>query len=172
MVASVEIPSPDLRMEVWKGRIEADMRQRYFARMAQVARARDRRLRVAVFFTSSATGVTALVDLGLGPGVFGVVTALLVAVSFTLEFGSVATSHTGFAVTWEGIYADFVDLWIESEQGNLSHQEVREALRRLEQRIVLVDQQSVPYRVNKRVLLQCFDRAEAYAPEDEVGVSS
>ena len=144
------------------------MRQRYFARMAEVARYRDRLLRVVVFFTSSATGVAALVDLGVDPGVFGVATALLVAVSFTLELGTAAMSHASFAVAWDRIHRDCIDLWIESERGALSHQETREALRAIEQRIALVDQSSVPYRVNRRVLEQCFDQAEKYAPDGEI----
>ena len=144
------------------------MRQRYFAQMAQVAHTRDRLLRVAVFFTSSAAGVTGFMDLGLGLGIFGIATALLVAVSFTLEFGTVTTNHTGFAVAWDRIHQDYMDLWIENERGGLSHQEARKALQAIERHIALVDQQSVPYRVNKRLLGQCFEQAENYAPDDEV----
>lgn len=153
----------ELRRALWNGRVEADMRQRYFSRMAQSASARDRVLRVIVFFTSSATAVTALADLGPGPEPFAFVTALLVAVSFTLEWGSVATKHSGFAVAWGRIHQDVLDLWTESERGELSHQQVRAALRAIERRMEPIDQQSIPYRVNRRVLAQCFDQAEAYA---------
>lgn len=172
MVASAEAPSPDVRREIWNGRIESDMRQRYFARMAHLARTRDRLFRVAVFFTSSATGVTAIADLGLDPAVFAIATALLAAVSFALEFGAVATNHTGFSVTWGRIHEDFLDLWVETERGVWSHRKLRDALRAIRQRIESVDQQSVPYRVNRRVLEQCLDQAEAYAPGDEGRVSS
>ena len=139
------------------------MRKRYFARMAQRAHVRDRVLRVAVFFTSSVTGVTAATDLGVGPEWFAFVTALLAAASFTLEFGAVAMKHTGFGVAWSRIYQDTLDLWTESEQGVLAHREVRAALRAIQRRIEPIDQQSIPYRVNTRVLTQCFERAEAYA---------
>lgn len=163
MEAAPKTPSADLRRALWNGRVEADMRQRYFSRMAQAASVRDRALRVIVFFTSSATGVTALTDLGLGPELFAFLTALLIAVSFTLEWGSVAMNHSGFAVAWGRIHQDVLDLWTESEQGELSHQEVRAALRAIERRIEPIDQQSIPYRVNKRILAQCFEQAEAYA---------
>ena len=56
-----------------------------------------------------------------------------------------------------------LDLWTESEQGALSHQEVRAALRAIERRIEPIDQQSILYRVNARVLAQCFEQAETYA---------
>ena len=139
------------------------MRQRYFSRMAQRAHVRDRALRIAIFFTSSATGITAVGDLGLGPGLFAFVTALLAAVSFTLEFGSMATKHTGFAVDWSRIYQETLDLWTESEQRGLLHDEVRTSLRAIQRRIQPIDQQSITYRVDTKVLTQCFDQAEAYA---------
>ena len=97
------------------------MRKRFFALLAQRAHVGDRVLRVAVFFTSSVTGVTAATDLGVGPEWFAFVTALLAAASFTLEFGAVAMKHTGFGVAWSGIYQDTLDLWTESEQGVLAH---------------------------------------------------
>ena len=139
------------------------MRQRYFARMAQRAHARDRALRVAIFFTSSATGVTAVGGLGLGPELFAFATAVLAAASFTLELGSVAMKHTGFAVDWGRIHQETLDLWTESERGGLLHEEVRTSLRAIERRIEPIDQQSITYRVDARVLAQCFDQAEAYA---------
>ena len=163
MEAVLETPSTDLRRALWNGRVEADMRQRYFSRMAQAANVRDRVLRVIVFFTSSATGVTALTDLGLGPEPFAFLTAFLVAVSFALEWGSVAMKHSGFAIAWGRIHQDVLDLWTESEQGGLSHQQVRAALRAIERRIEPIDQQSIPYHVNRRVLARCFEQAEAYA---------
>lgn len=158
-----ETPSAELRRELWNARVEADMRQRYFSRMAERAHVRDRALRVAIFFTSSATGVTAVGDLGLGPGVFALSTAILAALSFTLEFGSMAMKHTGFAVDWSRIHQETLDLWTESERGSLSHDEVRASLRAIQRRIEPIDQQSISYRVNTRVLTQCFDQAEAYA---------
>ena len=158
-----DAPSAELRRELWNARVEADMRKRYFARMAQRAHIRDRFLRAAVFFTSSATGVTAATDLGVGPEWFAFVTALLAAASFTLEFGAVATKYTGFAVAWSRIYQDTLDLWTESEQGGLLHPEVRAAVRTIQHRIEPIDQQSIPHRVNTRVLTQCFEQAEAYA---------
>lgn len=139
------------------------MRRRYFARMAQRAHVRDRALRVAIFFTSSATGVAAVGGLGLGPESFAVATALLAAASFTLELGSVAMKHPGFAVDWGRIHQETLDLWTESERGGLSHDEVRTSLRAIERRIEPIDQQSITYRVDARVLAQCFDQAEAYA---------
>ena len=159
----MDTPSADLRRELWNARVEADMRKRYFARMAQRAHVRDRVLRVAVFFTSSVTGVTAATDLGVGPEWFAFVTALLAAASFTLDFGAVATKHTGFAVAWSRIYQDTLDLWTESEQRILAHHDVRAALRAIQRRIEPIDQQSIPYRVNTQVLTQCFEQAEAYA---------
>ena len=158
-----ETPSAELRRELWNARVEAHMRQRYFSRMAQRAHVRDRALRIAIFFTSSATGITAVGDLGLGPGLFAFVTVLLAAVSFTLEFGSVAAKHTGFAVDWSRIYQEILDLWTESEQGGLSHDEVRKSLRAILRRIEPIDRQSITCRVDTRVLAQCFDQAEAYA---------
>ena len=100
--------------------------------MAERAHVRDRALRVAIFFTSSATGVTAVGDLGLGPGVFALSTAILAALSFTLEFGSMAMKHTGFAVDWSRIHQETLDLWTESERGSLSHDEVRASLRAIQ----------------------------------------
>ena len=134
-----------------------------FSRMAQRAHARDRGLRGAIFCTSSATGVTAVGDLGLGPELFAFVTALLAALSFTLELGSVATKHTGFAVDWSRIYQEVLELWTESERGGLSHDEVRASLGAVQRRIGPIDQQSIICRVDPRVLTQCFDQAEAYA---------
>lgn len=158
-----EIASAELRRELWNARVEADMRRRYFSRMAERAHVRDRALRVAIFFTSSATGVTAVGDLGPGPGLFALSTAILAAVSFTLELGSVAMKHTGFALDWSRIHQETLDLWTESERGSLSHDEVRASLRAIQRRIEPIDQQSISYRVNTRVLTQCFDQAEAYA---------
>ena len=163
MAMAGETASAELRRELWNARVEADMRQRYFSRMAERAHIRDRALRVAIFFTSSATGVTAVGDLGLGPGLFALSTAILAAVSFTLELGSVAMKHTGFAVDWSRIHQETLDLWTESERGSLSHDEVRASLRAIQRRIEPIDQQSISYRVNTRVLTQCFDQAEAYA---------
>ena len=163
MAAPIETPSAELRRELWNARVEADMRQRYFARMAQRAHVRDRALRVAIFFTSSATGVTAVGGLGLGSELFAFATAVLAAASFTLELGSVAMKHTGFAVDWGRIHQETLDLWTESERGGLSHDEVRTSLRAIERRIEPIDQQSITYRVDARVLAQCFDQAETYA---------
>ena len=157
------MPSADLRRELWNARVESDMRQRYFSRMAQRAQGWDRVFRVAVFFTSSATGVTAVGDLGLGPALFAFVTALLVAISFMLEFGSVAMKHTGFAVAWSRIHEETLALWSESERGVLPHDDLRAALRDIHRRIEPIDRQSIPHRVNTKVLTQCFEQAEAYA---------
>ena len=135
MAAASATPSADLRRELWNARVEADMRQRYFARMAQRAHGRDRALRAAIFFTSSATGVTAVGDLGLGPGLFALATAILAAVWFTLELGSVAMKHAGFGVDWSRIHQEALDLWTESDRGGLSHDEVRASLRAIQRRI-------------------------------------
>ena len=164
MASPFETPSAELRRELWNARVEADMRQRYFARMAQRAHVRDRALRVAIFFTSSATGVTAVGGLGAGPGVVRLRDGTpAAALSFTLELGSMAVKHTGFAVDWGRIHQETLDLWTESERGGLSHDEVRTSLRAIERSIEPIDQQSITYRVDARVLAQCFDQAEAYA---------
>ena len=74
-----------------------------------------------------------------------------------------AMKHTGFAVDWGRIHQEMLDLWTESERGSLSHDEVRASLRAIQRRIEPIDQQSISYRVNTRILTQCFDQAEAYA---------
>ena len=163
MGSLTEPVNPDLRRELWNLRVEADMRQRYFSQLAQSARRWDRSFRVAVFFTSSATGAAALVDLGIPPELFALGTALLMAVSIMLDFSSIVVQHTGFAADWGRIYRDAVDLWIENERGALRHEEVRASLRAIRDRVEPIDRHSVPHRVNERVLQRSFDQAEAYA---------
>ena len=155
--------TPDLRRELWNLRVEADMRQRYFSQLAQRAHQRDRGFRIAVFFTSSATGATAVVDLGVPPELFALGTALLMAVSFVLNFSTTAVQHTGFAADWDRIYRDAVDLWIENERGTVPHDEVRTSLRAIRDRVEPIDRHSVPHRVNAKILQRSFDQAEAYA---------
>ena len=87
----------------------------------------------------------------LGPELFAFVTALLVAISFMLEFGSVAMKHTGFAVAWSRIHEETLALWNESERSALSHDELRAALRDIHRRIEPIDQQSIPHRVDMKV---------------------
>ena len=149
---------------LWNTRIEADMRARYFARMAQRAHVLDRSLRVALFFTSSATGAAAVADLGVAPALFAVATALIAAASFALELGSVAMRHTGLAADWGRVHMDVLDLWLESEAG-ASDDDVAADLHAIHRRIEAIDRQSIPYRVNTRVLTQCFEQAEEYATQ-------
>ena len=163
MPVDMDAPSADLRRKVWDARIEADMRHRYFARMAQRAARLDRGLRVALVFLSSATVIAAVDIINTGPALLAVITALLAAFSGTLQLGAAAARYTGFAVDWGYVHDAADELWIELERGALSHQAVRDRLHALRDRHVAIDRQSIPYRVDGKVLTQCFDEAEAYA---------
>ena len=158
-----EAPSADLRRHVWDAGIEADMRHRYFTRMAQRAATLDRALRIALIFASSATAAAVFGVLDFGPELLAVLTALLAAVTGTLQLGAAAAKHTGFAVDWGHIHNAAVDLWIELERGALSHHEVRDRLRALQHQHEAIDRQSISDRVNAKILVRCFDEAEAYA---------
>ena len=130
--------------------------------MAQRAAALDRALRIALIFASSATAAAVFGVLDFGPELLAVLTALL-AVTGTLQLGAAAAKHTGFAVDWGHIHNAAVDLWIELERGALSHHEVRDRLRALQHQHEAIDRQSISDRVNAKILVRCFDEAEAYA---------
>ena len=156
-------PSPELRTQVWNARIEADMRQRYFSRMAQRASSADRALRIAVAFSSSAAAVAAFDLLPFGPEALAVLTALLAAAAGILQLGATAASNVGFAVDWGHIHTEIETLWVEMERYAISHEDAHARLRGIQQRHESIDRQSIRYRVNARVLKQCFDQAGAYA---------
>ena len=163
MTGAIDLPSENLRRELWNARVESDMRRRYFSRMAQRAQSWDRGFRIALFSTSSTTAVTAVSGTELGPELFACATAILVAISFMLEFGSVTMKHTGFAVAWSRIHEETLTLWDKNERSSLSHNELSTALQELHRRIEPIDQQSIPHRVDINVLTECFEQAETYA---------
>ncbi len=163
MVDEFDRPSPALRAQVWNARIEADMRQRYFSLMAQRASFADRGLRIALVFFSSAAAGAAVGVLPFGSEVLAVLTALLAAVAGTLQLGSAAASNVGFAVDWGHIHNELDALWIEIERYALAHDDVHARLRTIQHRHESIDRQSTRYRINPKLLSQCFDQAEAYA---------
>ena len=104
-----------LRRDVWDGMIGADMRYRYFDRLAARAKTTDDTLHVLLFIASGTTAAGVLGLFSFGATVLAVASAILAAVTATLHFGQRASKFAEFSVFWGRIHADYKRLWDDIE---------------------------------------------------------
>ena len=86
-----------LRRRIWNEMIAADTRCRYFNQLASRTEALDRSLRLALIFLSSATATTVLGAFPPAAGWFAVASAVLAAVSGTMQHGRAALKFAEFS---------------------------------------------------------------------------
>ena len=152
-----------LRRDVWDGMIGADMRYRYFDRLAARAKTTDDTLHVLLFIASGTTAAGVLGLFSFGATVLAVASAILAAVTATLHFGQRASKFAEFSVFWGRIHADYKRLWDDIEAHEVTQAVVVERLRALQERPESIDRQASTTRTRRKILLECFDEATAMA---------
>ncbi len=153
----------NLRRDVWDGMIGADMRYRYFDRLAARAKTTDDTLHVLLFIASGTTAAGVLGLFTFGATVLAVASAILAAVTATLHFGQRASKFAEFSVFWGRIHADYKRLWDDVEAHAVTQEVVVERLRALQERPESIDRQASTTRTRRKLLLECFDEASAMA---------
>ena len=153
----------NLRRDVWDGMIGADMRYRYFDRLAARAKITDETLHVLLFIASGTTAASVLGLFSFGATVLAVASAILAAVTATLHFGQRASKFAEFSVFWGRIHADYKRLWDDIESHATTQEIAIERLGTLQERPESIDRQASTTRTRRNILLECFEEATAMA---------
>lgn len=148
---------------MWDEMIEADMRRRYFGRMAGRHETVERILSVSMVVASSATAVVVIGFIDFGAELLALCSAVLAAVAGKLQFGRSSMKNAEFSVVWGHVHSEYSDLWIDIESQRLSHNDVFEQLRALRHRHEDIDRQTTASPVKSKILSDCFHEAEKMA---------
>ena len=152
-----------LRRRIWNEMIAADTRCRYFSQLASRTETLDRVLRVALIFFSSATAATVLGAFPSGAEWLAVVSAVLAAVSGTMQHGRAALKFAEFSVFWGRLHRDYEDLWNDVETYTVEADEAARRLRVLMTRPESIDRQASTSRTRRKLMLSCLADAEKMA---------
>ncbi len=153
----------NLRRDVWEGMIGADMRYRYFDRLAARAKITDDTLHVLLFIASGTTAAGVLGLFTFGAPALAVAAAVLAAATATLHFGQRASKFAEFSVFWGRVHADYRRLWDEMEAYAIPQEVAVARLGVLQERPESIDRQASTTRTRRRLLLECFEEATAMA---------
>ena len=153
----------NLRRDVWEGMIGADMRYRYFDRLAARAKITDDTLHVLLFVASGTTAASVLGLFAFGTTILAVAAAVLAAATATLHFGQRASRFAEFSVFWGRIHADYRRLWDDMESHAIPHRIAVERLAALQERPESIDRQASTTRTRRKLLLECFEEATTMA---------
>lgn len=153
----------NLRRDVWEGMIGADMRYRYFDRLAARAKITDDTLHVLLFVASGTTAASVLGLFTFGATVLAVAAAVLAAATATLHFGQRASKFAEFSVFWGRIHADYRRLWDDMEASLMPQHIAVERLGALQERPESIDRQASTTRTRRKLLLECFEEATTMA---------
>ena len=149
-----------LRRRIWNEMIAADTRCRYFNRLASRTETLDRILRIALIFFSSATAATVLGLFPSGAIWLAVASAVLAAVSGTMQHGRAALKFAEFSVFWKRLHRDYEALWNDFETYAIGSDEAARRLRELQDRPESIDRQAATSRTRKKLMLECLADAE------------
>ena len=123
----------------------------------------DRILRVALIFFSSATAATLLGAFPSGAEWLAVVSAVLAAVSGTMQHGRAALKFAEFAVFWGRLHRDYEELWNEIETYAIAPADAARRLRLLQDKPESIDRQASTSRTRRKLMLDCLADAEKMA---------
>ena len=152
-----------LRRRIWNEMIAADTRCRYFNRLASRTETLDRILRVALIFFSSATAATVLGLFPSGAIWLAVASAVLAALSGTMQHGRAALKFAEFSVFWGRLHRDYQELWADVETYTVEADEAARRLRALMDKPESIDRQASTSRTRKGLMLSCLADAEKMA---------
>lgn len=152
-----------LRRRIWNEMIAADTRCRYFNQLASRTETLDRVLRVALIFFSSATAATVLGVFPSGAEWLAVVSAVLAAVSGTMQHGRAALKFAEFSVFWGRLHRDYEELWNDVETYATTPTEAVRQLRLLQDKPESIDRQASTSRTRRKLMLDCLADAEKMA---------
>lgn len=163
MVGMMKVPSEQLRRRVWEERIAAHTREIYFARLAARYRRLERGLALVTAVFGSATVAAATESLGVPvvwPALLTGITGILLGL---LKFGESSMSMAMHSVAWAKLHQRLDGLWIEVEAGDADHGDVRDALERVRENQLYIDEDTAAEPERRRLLLKALDQAEAVA---------
>ena len=152
-----------LRRRIWNEMIAADTRRRYFDQLASRTETLDRILRVALILFSSATAATVLGLFPSGTDWLAVVSAVLAAVSGTMQHGRSALKFAEFSVFWGRLHRDYEELWNDVETYAVEADEAARRLRALMDKPESIDRQASTSRTRRKLILNCLADAEKMA---------
>lgn len=152
-----------MRRRIWNEMIAADTRCRYFSQLASRTETLDRILRVALIFFSSATAATVLGAFPSGAKWLAVASAVLAAVSGTMQHGRAAWKFAEFSVFWGRLHRNYEELWNEVETYAIVPAEAARRLRLLQDKPESIDRQASTSRTRRKLMLDCLADAEKMA---------
>ena len=152
-----------LRRRIWNEMIAADTRCRYFDQLASRTETVDLVLRVALIFFSSATAATVLGLFPSGADWLAVVSAVLAAVSGTMQHGRSALKFAEFSVFWGRLHRDYEELWNDVETYAVEADDAARRLRALMDKPESIDRQASTSRTRRKLMLNCLADAEKMA---------
>ena len=160
----MKAPSEELRRRVWEERIAAHTREIYFARLAARYRRLERSLALVTAVFGSATVAAATEALGVPvvwPALLTGVAGIFLGI---LKFGQSSMSMSMHSVAWAKLHHRLDALWIDVESGEVDHGEVSDALARVRENQLYIDDDTAAEPERRRLLLKALDQAEALAP--------
>ena len=152
-----------LRRRIWNEMIAADTRCRYFNQLASRTEALDRILRVALILFASATAATVLGAFPSWAEWLAVASALLAAVSGTMQYGRAAAKFAEFSIFWGRLHRDYEELLNDVEAYAVTPAEAARRFRSLRDKPESIDRQARTSRTRRKLMLDCLDDAEKMA---------
>ena len=153
--------SGEIRTLVWNEKFFADMRQRYFGRLAARYRRLDNIIHIILLVLSGAT-VSSANEVLLPPhhtATLALIAFVVAAAATVLRLSHRSSSFTEFSVDWGKLYSEYEMLWVDLNSGCMESSAARQRLRELKSRAEPINRLSTPYGTNDKLRLACYHEA-------------
>ena len=145
-----------IRDLIWDSLFMAEVRARYFSRVAGSLRAWERYLALFVAVSSSGAVATVLTNAKVWSVVLSIVAAIVAAVLATFKFDKRVSVGASLSRQWLEIASEYEILW--ARLGDTTESEALEVHRRLEKKHFPMDELAMSeFQLKAKLLDACFD---------------
>ena len=151
----------EMRTLVWNEKFFADMRQRYFGRLAARYRRVDSMIHIVLLVLSGAT-VSSASEVLLPPQhtpTLALIAFVLAAAATVMRLSHRSSSFAEFSVDWGRLHNEYAMLWTDLSSSSAESVAVRQQVQELRNRAELIALRSTPYGTRRRLLLACHREA-------------
>ena len=149
--------SKEMRTLVWNEKFNAEMRQRYFGRLAARYRRIDDFIHIILLLLSLTTfgsAIEVLLPSQLTP-LLALIAFALAAAATVMRLSHRSSSFVGFSVDWGQLHTEYELLWADLNSGSMESDAVRRRVQELKSRAEPINRGSTPYGTNDKLLLAC-----------------
>ena len=148
----------EMRTLVWNEKFCAEMRERYFGRLAARYRLVDNILHIILLVLSGMTlsSTSELLLPSQCAPMLALIAFALAAAATVMRLSHRSSSFVEFSVDWGKLHSEYEMLWADLNSGSMELGAVRRRIQELKSRAEPIVRRSTHYGTNDRLLLACY----------------